>query len=214
MIRRISHRKQEVLSVIAHENSTKMIAHHLQLSEHIMISHRKNLLSKLGFKDIAGIVCRDFRMHFLQVAASIALFLFVHVSHAQTNNFELATSINDTGEDPDSSSILDISSTSHGMLIPRMTMIQRDLITEPATSLLIYQTDDTPGFYFNAGTPLSPSWQSLHQLAVDASQLIDDDDDTKIELTEASDDDISTTCLLYTSPSPRDRTRSRMPSSA
>ncbi len=158
-----------------------------------MISHRKNLLSKLGFKDIAGIVRRDFRMHFLQVAASIALFLFVHVSHAQTNNFELATSINDTGEDPDSSSILDISSTSHGMLIPRMTMIQRDLIAEPATSLLIYQTDDTPGFYFNAGTPLSPSWQSLHQLAVDASQLIDDDDDTKIELTEASDDDISTT---------------------
>ena len=27
-------------------------------------------------------------------------------------------------------------------------------------------------------------------------------------------DDIDTTCLLYTSPSPRDRTRSRMPSSA
>ena len=28
------------------------------------------------------------------------------------------------------------------------------------------------------------------------------------------DGDYSTTCLLYTSPSPRDRTRSRMPSSA
>ena len=28
------------------------------------------------------------------------------------------------------------------------------------------------------------------------------------------DDDITDTCLLYTSPSPRDRTRSRMPSSA
>ena len=28
------------------------------------------------------------------------------------------------------------------------------------------------------------------------------------------DDDLSSICLLYTSPSPRDRTRSRMPSSA
>ena len=30
----------------------------------------------------------------------------------------------------------------------------------------------------------------------------------------AAVDDLSFTCLLYTSPSPRDRTRSRMPSSA
>ena len=120
-----------------------------------MISHRKSLLSKLGFKDIAGIVRRDFRMHFLQVAASIALFLFVHVSHAQTNNFELATSINDTGQAPDSSAILDINSMSQGMLIPRMTMIQRDLIAEPATSLLIYQSDESPGFYSVSYTHLT-----------------------------------------------------------
>ena len=31
---------------------------------------------------------------------------------------------------------------------------------------------------------------------------------------DSSDDDLSGDCLLYTSPSPRDRTRSRMPSSA
>ena len=31
---------------------------------------------------------------------------------------------------------------------------------------------------------------------------------------EATIDNIHTDCLLYTSPSPRDRTRSRMPSSA
>ena len=29
-----------------------------------------------------------------------------------------------------------------------------------------------------------------------------------------ANDDVTSTCLLYTSPSPRDRTRSRMPSSA
>ena len=36
----------------------------------------------------------------------------------------------------------------------------------------------------------------------------------QIALYEYGNDDISSSCLLYTSPSPRDRTRSRMPSSA
>ena len=37
---------------------------------------------------------------------------------------------------------------------------------------------------------------------------------TESELTQISGDLIGEFCLLYTSPSPRDRTRSRMPSSA
>ena len=35
-----------------------------------------------------------------------------------------------------------------------------------------------------------------------------------IDVLENSKDEVSVPCLLYTSPSPRDRTRSRMPSSA
>ena len=35
-----------------------------------------------------------------------------------------------------------------------------------------------------------------------------------LEDTIAGDDELTISCLLYTSPSPRDRTRSRMPSSA
>ena len=53
---------------------------------------------------------------------------------------------------PDASAQLDISSTTKGMLAPRMTMSQRDAITSPATGLLIYQTDNTPGFYYYNGT--------------------------------------------------------------
>ena len=42
-----------------------------------------------------------------------------------------------------------------------------------------------------------------------------DHSDTSLEIDiEGSDNTIYPTCLLYTSPSPRDRTRSRMPSSA
>ena len=37
---------------------------------------------------------------------------------------------------------------------------------------------------------------------------------TNLDFTEARDSEWQWHCLLYTSPSPRDRTRSRMPSSA
>lgn len=53
---------------------------------------------------------------------------------------------------PDASAQLDVSSTTKGMLAPRMTMAQRDAITSPATGLLIFQTDNTPGFYYFNGT--------------------------------------------------------------
>lgn len=53
---------------------------------------------------------------------------------------------------PDASSALDITSTDSGVLIPRMTQTDRDNIASPATGLLIYQTNNTPGFYFYNGT--------------------------------------------------------------
>ena len=36
----------------------------------------------------------------------------------------------------------------------------------------------------------------------------------RIKASEKDEDELNRSCLLYTSPSPRDRTRSRMPSSA
>ncbi|MGO4771559.1 hypothetical protein ACEN2I_07835 [Flavobacterium sp. W22_SRS_FK3] len=42
---------------------------------------------------------------------------------------------------PDASSILDISSTTHGLLTPRMTTIQRNAIAAPADGLMVYDTD-------------------------------------------------------------------------
>lgn len=61
-------------------------------------------------------------------------------------------SINDTGAEPDSSAMLDVSSTDKGLLIPRMTMAQRDAIVNPANGLLIYQTNNNNGLYFYNGT--------------------------------------------------------------
>ena len=53
---------------------------------------------------------------------------------------------------PDASAELDITSTTSGILIPRMTQAQRDAIVAPATGLLIYQTNNTPSFYYYDGT--------------------------------------------------------------
>ena len=62
---------------------------------------------------------------------------------------------------PDNSAQLDINSTTKGMLVPRMTIAQRTAITEPATGLIVYQTDGASGFYYNTGTPLAPLWVLL-----------------------------------------------------
>ena len=53
---------------------------------------------------------------------------------------------------------LEIKSTNKGILIPRVTLSQRNLIASPATGLQVYQTDGTPGFYYYDGT----KWVTLN----------------------------------------------------
>lgn len=60
--------------------------------------------------------------------------------------------INETGANPDNSAILDVSSNDKGVLIPRLTQAQRIGITGPANGLLVYQTDNTEGFWYFDGT--------------------------------------------------------------
>src|SRR3954468_21582003 len=60
--------------------------------------------------------------------------------------------VNTSGSAAAGSAMLDVSSTTQGMLIPRMTTTQRNAISSPATGLLIYQTDGTAGFYFYNGS--------------------------------------------------------------
>ncbi len=53
---------------------------------------------------------------------------------------------------PDSSAILDLSSTNKGLLLPRMTKAQRNAITNPKAGLSIFQTDSAPGIYIYDGS--------------------------------------------------------------
>jgi hypothetical protein len=52
---------------------------------------------------------------------------------------------------PDASSILDLTSNSHGLLAPRMTTAQRNLISNPSTGLLIYNISRSGFNYYDAG---------------------------------------------------------------
>jgi hypothetical protein len=80
----------------------------------------------------------------------IALMLLCETVFSQ-NNMGIGTTT------PDSSAILDVNSTTKGMLVPRMTATQRTAIATPATGLLVYQTDGTSGFYSYDGS----AWKSL-----------------------------------------------------
>ena len=63
---------------------------------------------------------------------------------------------------PDSSAVLDITSTTGGLLMPRMTQTQRVAIATPAQGLMVFQIDgiaqQPEGFYYYSGT----TWQAYY----------------------------------------------------
>ncbi len=61
---------------------------------------------------------------------------------------------------PDASAELDIESTNKGVLISRLTTAERDAITSPANSLLIYN-EDINKYQYNSNTPASPIWITI-----------------------------------------------------
>ena len=68
--------------------------------------------------------------------------------------------------DPDGSSVLDIESINKGILVPRLSNSQISTITEPATGLLVFNSDLNE-FQFNCGNKLSPDWSKIsHNMSV------------------------------------------------
>src|SRR3954463_13174719 len=83
---------------------------------------------------------------------------FLPKAHAQGNVGIGTTS-------PNASALLDLTSTSRGLLAPRMTESQKNTIASPATGLLIYETDtaktgsyagQAPTFWYYDGTNWVP----------------------------------------------------------
>jgi hypothetical protein len=81
--------------------------------------------------------------------------------------------LNNDGTTAHPSAILDMKATDKGVLVPRLTQAQRDAVATPATGLLVYQTDNTPGFYYYNGTTWVPLATSGWALAGNAATGMD-----------------------------------------
>jgi hypothetical protein len=80
-----------------------------------------------------------------------ALFLSGGIAFAQKDNVGIGTT------SPDKSAALEVNSTNKGLLMPRMSLQQRNAIQSPAKGLVVYQTDLLAGFYYFNGT----EWKGL-----------------------------------------------------
>ncbi len=86
-----------------------------------------------------------------KITKVLLLLVFNSVLHAQVGIGTTA---------PDSSAILDLESSNSGLLVPRLTQTEKQLISNPATGLLVYQTDNAFGFWYyngNAWVPFTSS---------------------------------------------------------
>ena len=69
------------------------------------------------------------------------------------NIISQSLSINTDGSTANASAMLDVKSTTKGLLIPRMTRTERNTIASPATGLMIFQSGpDSVGLYYYSGT--------------------------------------------------------------
>ena len=67
-------------------------------------------------------------------------------------NAQQGVAINNNGNPAHNSAMLDVSSTDKGILVPRMTTVQRNSIATPATGLMVYDTDFNQFWYWNGTT--------------------------------------------------------------
>ncbi|MFD1293276.1 hypothetical protein ACFQ5N_05450 [Lutibacter holmesii] len=87
--------------------------------------------------------------------------------------------------DPDDSAMLDIQSTSKGVLIPRVTTSQRDLILG-VEGLLVFDSSTKSFWYYNNG------WVELAAGSGSSAsdEIADADRDTKVEVENTTDEDV------------------------
>ena len=89
-----------------------------------------------------------------------------------------------TPQNADPSAALEVNSTTKGFLPPRMTTVQRDAITTPATGLTIFNTNTNSLNYYDGS-----QWVAI-TLGSGGNSSADTDGDTQIQTEETADEDI------------------------
>lgn len=90
------------------------------------------------------------KQFYLRISGIMLGILVLGVASAQ-NNVGVGTPT------PDASAIFDVSDNSRGVLIPRLTTVQRNSIATPANGLLVFDTNFNCFYFYVGGT----GWQSL-----------------------------------------------------
>ncbi len=75
--------------------------------------------------------------------------------------------VNTDNSEADASAILDVKSVSSGFLIPRMDAAARTGISNPATGLIVFQTEAPVGFYYYNGI----SWQKIAETVAETDPV-------------------------------------------
>ncbi len=76
---------------------------------------------------------------------TLIVFLLIHLCIATSKGQRVALGTTN----PHESAALDITSTTGGLLSPRMTVLERDAIPNPAKGLLVFVTNDSSFYYFD-----------------------------------------------------------------
>ena len=101
------------------------------------------------------------------------IYMFIAVLMAMISPVAAQVAVNTDGALPVASAMLEVTSTTRGMLIPRMTTAQRMAIASPATGLLVYDnTTQSFWYYYPQG------WKELASGGITPSSYIEDADGT------------------------------------
>ncbi|HAY71200.1 MAG TPA: hypothetical protein DCX89_04860 [Saprospirales bacterium] len=109
--------------------------------------------------------------------------IFLSIIVFFTLNTFAQVGINETGASPHNSAILDVSSTTRGLLIPRMTEAEMNAIVAPADGLMIFNTTDNC-FYFR----ITSGWKKLIS-ETNNHRISDIDGDSYLSFRQPSTDD-------------------------
>ncbi|MCP4440864.1 MAG: tail fiber domain-containing protein [Aureispira sp.] len=119
----------------------------------------------------------------LFLKGALSLMLLGTISQEMTAQ---GVGINDAGAQPDASAALDVSSTTKGVLVPRMTTAQRTAVASPAKGLLVFDNTSNSFWFYNGS-----AWEELAGgSGGSSSALVDADGDTKIQVEELADEDL------------------------
>lgn len=88
----------------------------------------------------------------MKYIASLTIILFTICGYS---SYSQSLAINTDGSTAHASALLDVKSNTKGILIPRMTSVQKNAIASPATGLQVYDTDLNLLFYYNGSAWVS-----------------------------------------------------------